>query len=745
MRKLVIILFSVINLIAFSQNCPYLGPNQILPCGVNTTTLTADLTQCGPGGSNPNQTTNYGVTNIPYSPDSYTSGTQINTFYSQLGGVNNDDGISNAILIPFNFCFFGQTVTSFYVSSNNWVGFSAGQASTWITTTIPNVGTGTPKNCIMGPWQDINPSIGGTVTWAVYGTAPCRRLVISYYNVPMFSCTNQLYSSQIKIYESTNVIETHIQNKPLCATWNSGNAVHGLHNSTGTLAVVVGTRNNNQWSTSNEGTRFTPSGPTVTPILTWYQVGNPNPIGTGTTITVSPTSPTQYTCHFVYPSCNAGWASCNLNGSNIGPDTVLVVPGPPNLPSPTITSFNPTCAGNCDGIINLVPNGGNGITTISWNGQPNNFTINNLCSGVYNYTITDAAGCNISGSVTLTNPPIPVIGPMAFNDTVCYNSTSEIYSVPQQPGYTYQWSSVGNIISGQGSNTINVDWSSISSGYIPGAVMVTGYDANNCFSTPISIDLDIFNVLPVITPVGPFCSYDEFTTLQATPVGGVFSGLGVVDPNFYPSNAIGSNTITYTYTQSNCIFDTTTSIIVYPQPTIDSITPYNPFYEICEGDSVVTLFSVTSNLPGYNEWTFSNIIYQQDNISIPFSTVGMFPLSVIHYSNGCASPEQQTVITVARCPELLFYVPNSFTPNGDEFNNTWTPIFTSGYDEYNYKLSIFNRWGEVIFESNSPNVGWDGTYDNTMCPQGIYIWKVTYDIKYNAGRKEITGNVNLIR
>ncbi len=64
--KLLKYLFLLLTFYSYSQYCPSLGPNQILPCGVNSTTLTADLSQCGPGGPNPNQTTNYGVTNIPY-------------------------------------------------------------------------------------------------------------------------------------------------------------------------------------------------------------------------------------------------------------------------------------------------------------------------------------------------------------------------------------------------------------------------------------------------------------------------------------------------------------------------------------------------------------------------------------------------------------------------------------------------------------------------------------------------------
>ena len=66
MRNILLLFTYLISFVGFGQYCPYLGPDQLLPCGVSSTTLTADLTQCGIGGVNPNQTTNYGVTNIPY-------------------------------------------------------------------------------------------------------------------------------------------------------------------------------------------------------------------------------------------------------------------------------------------------------------------------------------------------------------------------------------------------------------------------------------------------------------------------------------------------------------------------------------------------------------------------------------------------------------------------------------------------------------------------------------------------------
>ena len=736
MKKLITLL--LLANIGYSQYCPALGPDQLLPCGVGSTTLTADLSQCGPGGANPNQTTNYTVGNIPYVAQTNTGTSLFMTDDSQQGPFN----------IGFNFCFFGQTYAQFWVGSNGWISFSGNQPNTFTTQTLPTGAFNVPKNCIMGPWQDWHPGVGGQIRYQTTGVAPCRKLTISWTNMPMFSCTGNQGNFHIVIHESSNYIDNYIQNKPSCLQWQGGTATQGIHNAAGTIGITVPGRNSTAWTATNDAWRWTPSGPTVTPILTWYQVGVPASIGTGPSINVTPPAGgAQYTCHLEYPTCNTGWNICNGNSTSIGPDTVLVIPGPPNLPQPTIISFNPTCNGYCDGAIDITPNGGAGVQLIFWNGPTSGFTPTNLCADTYSFTITDTAGCTISSTVTLTDPPIPTISPIIYSDTACYNSPNEIYSVTQQPGYLYQWSSVGNIISGQGTNSISVDWSGFTAGFIPGAVMVTGFNQNNCPSLPETIDLNIFNVIPVIDPAGPFCSNDEFSTLNATPIGGVFSGPGMMGDNFYPSNADTlNNSIIYTYAQSGCLFDDTIDIIVYEQPQISPITPYNDFFELCDGDSIPSVYSVTSTLSGgYNEWTLSGNTIQSTNFNIAWNTVGMFPLSVINYVNGCPSPQQQTVVTIARCPELLFYVPNSFTPDGNEHNNVFQPVFTNGFDPYDFYLEIYNRWGELIFESYNHTEYWDGTYNNTPCPVGSYIYKIQFGFKETDNDQVISGNVNLIR
>lgn len=94
---------------------------------------------------------------------------------------------------------------------------------------------------------------------------------------------------------------------------------------------------------------------------------------------------------------------------------------------------------------------------------------------------------------------------------------------------------------------------------------------------------------------------------------------------------------------------------------------------------------------------------------------------------------------------LIFYVPNAFTPDGDQYNNTFQPVFTSGYAPQSYTLLIFNRWGEVIFESRDPNIGWSGHYNGKIVKDGTYIWRIVFSESETGNTIEKTGHVTLIR
>ena len=110
---------------------------------------------------------------------------------------------------------------------------------------------------------------------------------------------------------------------------------------------------------------------------------------------------------------------------------------------------------------------------------------------------------------------------------------------------------------------------------------------------------------------------------------------------------------------------------------------------------------------------------------------------------GCFDIYEMTLVVLS---EAIFYVPNTFTPDEDEHNQLWKPIFTSGFDIYSFNLQIYNRWGEIIWETNDASAGWDGTYGNSSLkvPNGIYNWTIRYGSKINDDKKEASGFVNVL-
>jgi gliding motility-associated-like protein len=95
---------------------------------------------------------------------------------------------------------------------------------------------------------------------------------------------------------------------------------------------------------------------------------------------------------------------------------------------------------------------------------------------------------------------------------------------------------------------------------------------------------------------------------------------------------------------------------------------------------------------------------------------------------------------------LIYYVPNVFTPDGNAFNEIFKPIFTSGFDPYSYRLMIFNRWGELVFESYNSDVGWDGTYGgNGLVQDDVYVWKIIFNDSMDDEKHELYGHVTVLK
>lgn len=164
-----------------------------------------------------------------------------------------DEEISNALPIGFSFSFYDSTYTQFYVGSNGFITFTPTTNTGCCTgQMIPN--TAQPNNLIAFAWNNLDPSAGGTVTYTTDGIAPNRILRVTFFNVAHFNNPFAPVTSQVALYEGTNIIEIHTASMPGTGTAHT----MGLENGNGTRAVPVPLRNASSWSAAADVVKFTP-------------------------------------------------------------------------------------------------------------------------------------------------------------------------------------------------------------------------------------------------------------------------------------------------------------------------------------------------------------------------------------------------------------------------------------------------------------------------------------------------------
>ena len=521
------------------------------------------------------QPTTYTVSSIPYNPYPFNVGTSIL--------VAQDDAWGPVVNLPFDFCFYGNNYTQCQAGSNGMLSFDLNAPNSYcpwpINNAIPNPAN--PLNCIMGPWHDINPSFGGTVFTQMYGVAPCRVFVVSWENNAMFSCTGVTTTQQIAIYETTNIIEVYIRDKPLCATWNGGASILGVHNSNGTQAVVVPGRNYpSQWSAQFEGWRFEPAGlPNYT--INWFQVGNPVPIANTDTVTVCPPNcSVSYACVATYTNCNGTQVSVQ--------DTVTIFQNNPNAAS-NPSFVQPSCFNSNNGTITVTPSGGVPVYTFDWTtlGQTT-ATVGGLGAGSYPVVITDAVGCILHDTITLV-APTEVIANASSTDALCFSTnTGTAIASPSggTPGYTYNWSS------GSTNQT--------ATGLGLGQYIVTVTDNNGCTALDTVQVAQPTALVPTTTMTPALCFGGASGTATATVTGGTPGYSYLWSPSGQSSAiannlAAGSHTVTVT-DQNGC---TSTSTVSVTQPTQMASTITNTNVSCFGGSNGTATVLPSGGTPGY--------------------------------------------------------------------------------------------------------------------------------------------------
>ncbi len=391
------------------------------------------------------------------------------------------------------------------------------------------------------------------------------------------------------------------------------------------------------------------------------------------------------------------------------------------------------------------------ITTTSGNSSVS-FNVPTNIVTTYNYTITEivegsALGCgqtqNVTTSVVVN--PLPVV--FAGNDiSICETSTVILTGSGAGSGGTYTWNNgitngiafipadtttytvIGTDVNGcKGSDQVTVN-------VVPFPTMdIVGHNLYGCAPVTSTFDnLSTGNLVNCTWTIGNGEVINDCGSVSVT-----FEDAGCYNVTLYASTPEGcSNTLTLT-----------NFVCVEANPIADfnanpaTLSTYNWISQM-ENES----FGASTYIWDFGD-TSPNSTETNPEHAFPNNTGGNYLIQLVAISSaGCVDTAWRTINLK---DELIFYVPNTFTPDGDAFNESFKPIFTTGFDKYNYTLFIFNRWGELVFESHDTDFGWNGQYGvgggSERCIDGTYTWKILVGLSSSGKTVEYNGHVNLLR
>jgi len=452
--------------------------------------------------------------------------------------------------------------------------------------------------------------------------------------------------------------------------------------------------------------------PTISPTGGTYLWSNNQ---TTSSITVTPPTTTNYSLLYVINGCNA--------------TSTVTITVNPNV-NPTFNPMGPYCQNETPDVLNTTSN--NSITG-TWNPS----TINTSTAGNQTYTFTPTTGvCATTSTLQiLVNPQVTptfnAIGPL------CQNAAN-----PALPN------------SSNNTPPITGTWN-------PASISTTTLGLTNYTFTPnigqcasnANISVEIIptpnptintNLTSGCAPLTVQLSTESITnaTYSWSANGVNIGSTSTLNSTF---NNPGCYTISLTTSLGTCQGNSTsTNLICVEGAPSTYFSVFPPFFS--NSSEFATFNNSTTGATSYT-WDFGDGLTSTDfNPTHIYTNINGNILATLTATSplGCTS-SYSVVITYK--DETIFYVPNSFTPDEDEFNQTWGPVFTKGFDAYNFSLYIYNRWGELIWESNDANARWDGSYgvNGVKCPQGVYSWKINFKPTETDEKLTINGIVNLLR
>ncbi|MBL7730739.1 MAG: gliding motility-associated C-terminal domain-containing protein [Chitinophagaceae bacterium] len=741
MRKLLLLLLVLpVALITLGQNpattFTIANRNIILPCGSPCTSITAQVPHI-------KQTTGYVITNPAYVPFAYTTpgGTVVSQIYI-------DDTWSPVINLPFNFCYYGTNYPSLLMGSNSAITFDISRAGTGsgysISATngaIPN--TAYAPSMIFGPYHDIHPGLASTnkkIEWRVEGTAPKRRFIGSYNDVPYFgsSCTVPRATHMMVLYEGTGIVEVYIKDKPFCTAWNSGLTILGMQDQTRTNAIAATGKNATVWGSNAMDScwRFIPSGgASRLKSAELLVAGTSTVIANADTSTLSAgvlnlnfpnvcpaADSTAYVLRVTYNDCIG-----NPPTDVVFTDTVYVKKLSPSL---TVAKVDPTCLPN--GTITISATGGSPAYQYSINGgttfQPSN-VFTGLSGGTYNVVVRDAQNCTATQTITL-NLVNTMTSTAAKTDANCTTGGSITITAAGGGNPPYEYSINGGS-TWQSSNTFT--------GLAAGTYTVIARNvASGCTSSQ-TVTITFTNTLTINTVNGgSVCLGNSFTptvvsnatTYSWSPTTGV-SNPNIANPVITPTT-IGNITYTVTATLGTCTQQRSFNLNVFPGASASA----GPDVSIIAGDTYQ--IPATGSVGSYL-WTPSTGL-NSANILNPNATPATTTTYTLTVTNpqGCIATDDVQITVIPYCIKPM----EAFTPNGDGINDLW--LITNGNCLVSAKAQVFNRYGSKVFESNDYKNNWNGTYEGKPLPDGTYYYVISYQLI--GGRMQyLKGNLTILR
>lgn len=363
-------------------------------------------------------------------------------------------------------------------------------------------------------------------------------------------------------------------------------------------------------------------------------------------------------------------------------------------------------------------------------------------SGTYSVLVSNSIGCSVTDQLNVVVNPLPTV--FAGNDlSICQGNPITLVG---SGANTYSWDNgVSNGI--PFSPTLGTTIYTVTGTTTAGCVDSDDVTVIVGNSPAISFSADVTSGCAPLTVNLTNTTQSASSCVWTLSDGTIITGCGTIQVVFEQG---GCYDVTLTAELSSGCYGTTTIVdyICVENPPIASFNAIPQQVSALDPSVFFNNSSIGANsyLWDFGDSTQFSTLTNPSHV-YPFDIANNYPVMLIATSSlGCTDTAYSYIEVLE---DLIYYVPNAFTPDGDIVNQTFQPVFTSGFDPFNYYLRIFNRWGEVIFESADASIGWDGSYtlngNVNPCQSGVYIWTIEFKSPNNDEKQVITGHVSLLR